>query len=65
MTQLEKIMESSGLTQKTLARITGLSQGRISLLLRGLVEPSDREETAFLEYFDLPACVLLSRADEV
>jgi transcriptional regulator with XRE-family HTH domain len=65
MNQLEKIMKTSGLTQKRLARETGLSQGRLSLLLRGKVEPSDREEVALLKFFGLPVCVLLSRTDEV
>ena len=64
MTLLRESIIDKELSQHRLARWTGLSQGRISLISRGITKPHSKEKEVLEQSFGLPIKVLLEQGED-
>lgn len=62
MLRIKLLRLSSGRSQWTLAKAGGMSQGRYSMIERGLIEPTEEERRRLAEILDAPASTLLRSA---
>jgi transcriptional regulator with XRE-family HTH domain len=65
MLRIKFLRLSSAQSQWHLAQATGMSQGRYSMIERGLIEPTDEERDRLARILNAPASTLFRPASRV